>query len=112
MDDGSAVMFPSSNEIHLKPARNQCVLQSDVLPLELPLLLSGWRITSLEEEQPGAVKMLPPPICTGPGLPWLCLSVICLSRLGLHVTIPDSGLAGLAVPLWESLLAICPLPLS
>lgn len=79
MDDGSTVMFPSSNEIHLKPARNQCVLQSDVLPLELPLLLSGWRITPLEEEQPGAVKMLPPPICTGPGLPWLCLSVICLS---------------------------------
>lgn len=71
MDDGSAVMFPSSNEIHLKPARNQCVLQSDVLPLELPLLLSGWRITPLEEEQPGAVKMLPPLICTGPGLPWL-----------------------------------------
>lgn len=59
-------MFPSSNEIHLKPVRNQCVLQSDVLPLELPLLLSSWRITPLEEEQQGAVKMLPPPICMGP----------------------------------------------
>lgn len=36
------------------------------------------------------------------------LFVICLSRLSLHIRIPDTGLAGLAVLLWGSLLAICP----
>lgn len=114
-DDGSAVVFPSSNEIHLKPEHNQCDLQSDVLPLELPLLLSGWGITPLEKEQPGALKMLPPPVRVGLVCPgyfpasnnFLKKLFYHLSQLSLHISIPNTGLVGLVL-LWESLLALCP----